>query len=172
MAQPKIKRAWVTNQNLSFVAALTFSSPSLGPVVCERACRTSGFLEISSAVSAVAIYCKFAWRDPFDCREREDSGQCVFLRLFCHVERSRDIPNFFRKRMVRDPSTPLGMTERTVVKLRRIFRRNYMWFYAVLIQLRNTSATLQACAMQPPAKCGSRASNTSLMEPIPLSLRC
>src|SRR5437868_13136350 len=75
MAQPKIKRAWVTNQNLSFVAALTFSSPSLGPVVCERACRTSGFLEIFSAVSAVAIYCKFAPRDPFDCRGRQDSEE-------------------------------------------------------------------------------------------------
>ena len=80
MAQPKIKRAWVTNQNLSFVVALTFSSPSLGPVVCERACLTSGFLEISSAVSAVAIYYKFAPRDPFDCRGRQDSGERTFLR--------------------------------------------------------------------------------------------
>jgi hypothetical protein len=37
------------------VAALTFSSPAFGPVVWERACRTSGFLEISSAVSVVGI---------------------------------------------------------------------------------------------------------------------
>src|SRR5438105_15187583 len=80
MAQPRIKRAWVTNQNLSFVAALTFSSPSLGPVVCERACLTSGFLEISSAVSAVALYYKFAPRDPFDCRERQDSRERTVLR--------------------------------------------------------------------------------------------
>jgi len=145
----------------------------LGPLVWERACRTSGFLEISSAVSAIAIYCKFAPRDPFDCREGEDSGDvCLSCGQFCHVERSRDISSFLRKRIVRDPSTPLGMTEWAVVKLGRIFPRNYRWFYAVLIQLRNTSATLQACAMQPPAKCGSRASNTSLMVPIPLSLRC
>jgi hypothetical protein len=34
----------------------------------------------------------------------------------------------FREIIVRDPSTPLGMTERAVVKLPRIFRRNYRWF--------------------------------------------
>src|SRR6185369_5801406 len=34
-----------------------------------------------------------------------------FLCSFCHVERSRDISSFFWKRIVRDPSTPLGMTE-------------------------------------------------------------
>jgi hypothetical protein len=37
-------------------------------------------LEISSAVSAVAIYCKFAWRDLFDCRERQDSGDVCLSR--------------------------------------------------------------------------------------------
>src|SRR5439155_25678430 len=93
-ARRKMKSAWVTNQNLSFVAALTFSVPALGPIVWERASRTSGFLEISAAVAAVAIYCKFVPGDTFDCRERQDSGQCVFLRLFCHVEGSRDIASF------------------------------------------------------------------------------
>ena len=41
--------------------------------------------------------------------------------------------------------------------------------YAVFTQQRSTSATLQACAMQPPAVCGSRASKTSLIVPIPFS---
>src|SRR5260370_27607146 len=43
--------------------------------------------------------------------------------------------------------------------------------YAVFTQHRSTSATLHACAMQPPAKCGSFASKTSLIVPSPLSLR-
>jgi hypothetical protein len=64
----------------------------LGPLVWERACRTSGFLEISSAVSAVAIYCKFAPCDPFDCREREDSGgvclSCAHFVMSSEVETS------------------------------------------------------------------------------------
>src|SRR4029077_13065062 len=42
----------------------------------------------------------------------------------------------------------------------------------VLTQQRRTSATLQPWAMQPPARWGSRASNTSLMVPIPASSSC
>ena len=45
----------MTNQNLSFVSALTGSLLTFGPVVCAKACRTSGLAEISSAVSTVAI---------------------------------------------------------------------------------------------------------------------
>jgi hypothetical protein len=45
----------VTNQNLSFVSALTGSLLGFGPLVCDKACRTSGLAEISSAVSTVAI---------------------------------------------------------------------------------------------------------------------
>src|SRR6266478_2352137 len=44
--------------------------------------------------------------------------------------------------------------------------------YAVLTQHRSTSATLQACAMQPPSACGSFASNTSLTVPSPASPKC
>jgi hypothetical protein len=51
----------------------------------------------------------------------------------------------------------------------RLARR---WRYAVFNQARNTSATLQACAIQPPGLCGSRASNTSLIVPMPASLKC
>src|SRR5439155_14476858 len=154
MAQPTIKRAWVTNQNLSFVAALTFSSPGLGPVVWERACRTSGFLEICSAVSAIAIYCKFEERGLFDCDERRES-------------RERKMPRSSRAQAERSRCESFEVTSRASPTKAGDER-----FYAVLIQLRNTSATLQACAMQPPAKCGPRASNTSLMVPIPLSSRC
>ena len=53
-----------------------------------------------------------------------------------------------------------------------VIRNDSTFNYAVFTQQRNTSATLQACAMQPPAMCGSRASNTSLIVPMPLSLRC
>ena len=45
----------MTNQNLFFVSALTGSLLGLGPLVCDKACRTSGLEEISSAVSTVAI---------------------------------------------------------------------------------------------------------------------
>jgi hypothetical protein len=42
---------------------------------------------------------------------------------------------------------------------------------AVLAQERSTSATLQACAMQPRGLKGSSASNISLIEPMQPSLR-
>ena len=47
-----------------------------------------------------------------------------------------------------------------------------MRVYAVFTQQRSTSATLQACAMQPRAMCGSSASNTSLIVPSPASFKC
>jgi hypothetical protein len=42
----------------------------------------------------------------------------------------------------------------------------------VFTQERSTSATLHACAIQPPPMCGARASNTSPIVPNPSSLKC
>ncbi len=44
--------------------------------------------------------------------------------------------------------------------------------HSVFAQQRRTSATLHACAMQPPGRCGSRASKTSLIVPMPASSNC